>query len=418
MALYVPNPDAPPVEELIEALGAELASRYAGAEDELIREIAKRAARDLELQALLPDVPVGHGLTAAARIRQNRILAEIAAHRARAIRDLQFLAAKIVADLRNEELAKQLLELAAREGEAAAAAQLGFARNIPKPTLAIPFLGSRTGISTMTLTGTAAQAVAALVLSLDSRLEALNQRLTRYPQDAYQRIVSLFSPTTILGVTTSRVQQAQTVARFLAEGITGFVDRGGRRWTIGAYAEMAGRTSVNRAYNDASIWRMQQSGIGLVSIVGGSDACRQCAEWFGKILSTDGSPSGPRVLPAANSDKSVIVDVVGSLDQARSAGWNHPNCRCRAVAYLPGLSIAGARTTYDPVAEAQRERQRLLERRIRAAKRDEASSLDDVSRQDAHRDVLDAQKRMREFLAETGRNRSNYREQLHFADGK
>lgn len=37
------------------------------------------------------------------------------------------------------------------------------------------------------------------------------------------------------------------------------------RWTIGAYAEMAGRTTVNRAFNDAGIWRMAQSGIHLVT---------------------------------------------------------------------------------------------------------------------------------------------------------
>jgi len=38
-----------------------------------------------------------------------------------------------------------------------------------------------------------------VALSLESRLEVLNQRLTRYPQDAYQRIMALYSPNTLLG---------------------------------------------------------------------------------------------------------------------------------------------------------------------------------------------------------------------------
>ena len=41
---YVPDPEnLAPAADLIEELGAELAARYAGAEDELIREIAKRS---------------------------------------------------------------------------------------------------------------------------------------------------------------------------------------------------------------------------------------------------------------------------------------------------------------------------------------------------------------------------------------
>src|SRR5690606_16035832 len=97
------------------------------------------------------------------------------------------------------------------------------------------------------------QAVGALALSLQSRLEILNQRITRYPQDVYQHIVSLTAPTTLLGVTTSLVQQQETVRRFLREGVDAFVDRAGRTWRIGSYAEMAGRTAVARAYTDASV---------------------------------------------------------------------------------------------------------------------------------------------------------------------
>lgn len=417
MAIYKPNPDRESVEELIESLSRELTTRYAGAEDELIREVAIRARRELVLSSMAQDAPGGQGLTVAARRRQNRLLTELAIHRATAFRELQGKAAAIVDKLRSEEWARRIIEVAAREGEAAAVAQLGLAGRVPAPVVPIPFIGGQTAVSALTLTGSASQAVGALVFSLDSRLEALNQRITRYPQDAYQRIVSLSTPNTLLGVTTSKVQQSQAVQRFLSEGITGFVDRGNRRWTIGAYAEMAGRTSVNRAFNDAGVYRMQQAGINLVTIAGGLDACDKCTPWIGKILSTDGTPAGTVELPNTVSRTTVTVVIFGTLQDARNAGWGHPNDRCRAVGYLPGVSKPET-VTFDKEANQERAKQRDLERKIRAAKRRDAVAPDELAGAKARAEVKDAQKDMRDFLQRTGRNRSSYREQLGFADGR
>ena len=416
MALFVPNPDAESVEEIIEQLSLELARAYREAEDELIREVAVRAVRDMEIAAGLPVNLLG--LTPEGRRRQNRVLADLAGHRARAVRELQGIAVAIVERLRVADLARRVIEVAATEGEAAAAAMLGLAGRQPTAVVPLPFLGTRTQISALTTTGNAAQAVAMVALNLQSRLEVLNQRITRYPQDAYQRIIALHSPNTLLGITTSKVQQAAAVQRFLAEGVTDFVDRGGRRWTIGAYAEMAGRTSVNRAYNDAGVWRMQQSGINLVTVVRGLDSCRKCAEWAGKILSTDGTPAGTYELPHATEDGTSTVTVDATVEAARNAGWGHPNCRCRLVPYMVGLTVPQDDTTYDEAAEKERAEQRRLEREIRAAKRDEATAMTDTARAKAARAVRQAQAEMRGFIEQTGRLRQSYREQLHFADGR
>lgn len=418
MALFVPNPESESVEEIIEQLSLELSRMYREAEDELIREIAVRAARDLRLSAQLPTAPAGGGLTAVERRRQNRILAELAAHRARAVRELQGIAVAMAERLRISDMARRVIEIAATEGEAAAAAQLGFAGRQPGTVIPLPFIGSQAAISATTLTGTASQAVALVALSLESRLAAVNQRITRYPQDAYQRIVALHSPNTLLGITTSRVQQAQAVQRFLAEGVPSFIDKANRRWTIGAYAEMAGRTSVNRAFNDAGVWRMQQSGINLVTVVRGLDSCKRCAQWAGKILSTDGTPAGTIELPHATGDGIVTVQVAGTVEGARNAGWGHPNCRCRLVPYLPGLTFPQDDTTYDEAAEKERAEQRSLEREIRSAKRREATAMNDTDRRRAAQDVREAQAEMRGFIRETGRLRQSYREQLGFTDGR
>jgi hypothetical protein len=418
VALYVPNPEAESVEEIIEQLSLELARQYRDIEDTLIREIAVRAARDMRLAEKLPTERVPGGLTAIERRRQNRILAELAGHRAVAVREMQGIAVAMLERLRRSGMVERVIEIAAREGEAAAAAQLGFAAKQGVNVRRVPFIGGQVATSATTLTGTAAQAAAMVYLNLQSRLEVLNQRITRYPQDAYQRITALYSPQTLLGVTTSRQQQAAAVQRFLSEGIPAFEDRSGRRWTIGAYAEMAGRTSVNRAYTDAAVWRMQQSGISLVTVVRGLDSCRRCAQWAGKVLSTDGTPPGDYTRRHATGDGTVTVHVDATEDQARNGGLFHPNCRCRLVAYLPGLTVPQGDTTYDEAAEKERAEQRRLEREIRAAKRREVSAMNDTDRRRARRDVSEAQSEMRAFIRDTGRHRQSYREQLHFSDGR
>jgi hypothetical protein len=415
VALFVPNPDAQSAVEIIEALSRELADRFREVEDELIREIAVRAVRDMQLaEGLAPTL----GLTVEDRRRQNRVLAELAAHRSRSVRELQGIAVALVERIRVADLARKVIEIAATEGEAAAAAVLGFAGQQPTTAVGIPTIGSRVAISTSTLSPASSQAVAMVALSLESRLTNLAQRITRYPQDAFQRITAIYSPSTLLGAQTSQVQQARAVQRFLAEGIRAFEDRSGRRWTIGAYAEMAGRTSVNRAYNDAGVWRMQQAGLGLVTVVRGLDSCRKCADWAGKILSTDSTPTGPLELSHATRPGTVTVNVAGTVDGARAAGWGHPNCRCRLVPYLPGLTVPQGDTTYDPEAERERAEQRRLEREIRAAKRREVSAMNDTDRRRATAEVRDAQAEMRDFIRTTGRTRQSYREQLRFADGR
>lgn len=401
MARFKPDPDRT-IEDIVEDLGREISDRFRDAEDAAIAEVARRARRDLQLAGQLPDATVAGGLTVAQLREQNRILAELAAHRARTLAELARIGERLASDLRPAELAARLVGIAALEGEAAAAASLGLGAGRLRP---VPF------------TSTAVQSASMVAVSLENRLTNLKERITRYPRDAYQRVVSLYTPATLLGTQTAQVQQARIVQAFLAEGITGFVDRGGRRWTIGAYAEMAGRTSVARAYNDAGVWRMQQSGVQLGTISGAADACKRCAPWIGKIVSFDGT-EGDVVLPHATRDEDVTVHIDGTLSQARAAGWGHPNDRCKVIAYSPGLAIPQRDFEYDKQAEHDREEQRRLEREIRSAKRDEAAAMNDADRKRAARDVAKAQADMRGFLEQTGRTRSRYREQLHFADGR
>jgi len=404
VAQYVPDPPGLPAEDLIEELGTNLAARYAGAEDELIKQVAVRAYRDLQLQETIRTTAMTPHMTDlfARAAERNKALAELAATRAQSIRELQYLAAQMAEKFHSRDLALEVITQAWQEGEAAAAARLGMAPRLPQTTA---------------LTGTSSQAATMLTMDLTSRLEDMALRIARYPQDAYQRVISFTAANTLLGAGTNLASQQLSVQRFLSEGITGFVDKSGRNWRIGSYAEMAGRTAVNRAFNDAGVWRMQQVGVNLITVVGAGDSCSKCAPWVGKILSTDGT-TGTVVVQHATSDEHITVQIVATIEAARGAGLHHPNCRHQDIAYMPGLTIPQEGQQYDPQAEADREKQRSIERDIRKYKRREVVSGDPAEQKRAAIKVRAKQAQMREHIEVTGRARASAREQLAFADGK
>lgn len=302
MALYVPNPDGMSAADLIEYLGAQLAARFAAAEQVMIEQAAKHAYKILDLERAAADMTD--------LVAQQRALQALAVTRAQALHEMRELAGAVTREITDQQLAAWLVDIAAADGLAAAAARLQLARRLP---VAAGF------------TGSASQAVGALLLDLHSKLSFLNARLTRFPDDIYKQLMSEHSYRVLLGVETPLIMQRKAVQDFLSKGITGFVDKANRQWRIGTYAEMVGRTSAQRAWQEAGIWRMQQSGINLVTVVRGADSCEKCARWGGKILSTSG-PALPQLLPHSTQDRNVAVTPDGTVEQARLNGWGHPNC--------------------------------------------------------------------------------------------
>lgn len=365
--------------DLIEHLGALIAEQYALAEAIMIERVRR---------ALLDELEDGAGVFAMQA-------------RAAVISDLRTQGEQIALGL-TDELADRVVAIAAQEGRSAAASIL---TQVGLPT-------------TSAISPTAAAAVASIALDLTSDLDKMTHRIVRWMPDVYQRTVGLLSPQVINGVATIQQAQRATAARLLSQGVTFYPGSDGRAWRIGTYAEMATRTAVNRAWIDAHGERMQAAaGLNLCSIVGGVGSCSKCAPHIGKVYSLDGTPAGEYQLEhAIESGRIITVTVAGTLDQARAAGWGHPNCRCTIAGYLAGLSIA-AGTTYNPKAERDRDQQRYLERGVRDWKRRQAAALDDTERARAGRKVREWQARIRQHSAETGQIRRRYREQLGFSDG-
>lgn len=381
MVAYAPDPRRTQTElaDLLEQAGMFVAHSYQQVEADLIRLVARYVRRGIDAPLSLTD-------------------------RLAAVQELRREADKVVARIHESDIAQRAVAVGAQEGEAAAVRQLGLL-----PTVAV----------STPIPSTAVQASAQLAVSLTNSLTDMRARISRWAPDVYQRVISTYATGTLSGSVTLDASRKRAVQAFLSEGVTGFTDSAGRNWRIGSYAEMAGRTTVKRAWQDANIDRLLAPGtdIRLGTIIGGVAVCKFCAPWIGSVVSLDGTPAGSYRLQHATEDRFVQVTVKGSIDDARRAGWDHPACRCGCVGYMPGLQLPQGETTYDPQAEKDRDRLRALERRVRSWKRREAASLDEIEAARARRKVREAQAAIRQHVTETGVMRDNRREQLAFSDG-
>lgn len=315
--------------------------------------------------------------------------------RYRAIQSLREQAERLVLQVDPEKLARW----------ATAEAAMGASAEISRVLFDFPAYAAMGAPKVTALTAGGAYAVAAVELDLRDSLRALNARILRAPVDAYQAMTSKHVGSLLTGMTTSRALHRRILDEYLADGISGFIDKSGRRWTIGAYSEMATRSAAARAWRDQSVASMAAAGITTFTPVIGSSACSKCGAWQGKIVS-DGGPVGDIMVPHAITAEPTPLHVDGTLDEMRAAGWGHPNCRCTLVPGLPGGPDPTKYSTHDPQKQADREKLRELERDVRQAKRD--GDPDEIGA---------AQAALRKHVAETGIIRRPYREQLPFADG-
>ena len=94
------------------------------------------------------------------------------------------------------------------------------------------------------------------------------------------------------------------------QGITGFTDKNGRPWNMTTYAEMVARTTTMEAHLQGTTNRLLELGQDLVKVSTHNGACPKCQPWQGKILSLTGKSDGYK-----------------TLEEAKSSGLFHPNCR-------------------------------------------------------------------------------------------
>jgi hypothetical protein len=213
----------------------------------------------------------------------------------------------------------------------------------------------------------------------------------------------------LLGGETRRGVAQTVLDRLLGNGLTGFVDKAGRRWELASYVEMATRTATQRAMTQAHTEALQSQGLDLIIVSDAPQECDRCRPWEGKVLSLSGGGAGTVQVRSVVSDRIVAVTVAGTLEQAKRAGLYHPGCRHSHSAYLPGLTKRPTNTA-DPEGDAARRRLRELERRVRREKLREAAALGPREAATARARVKQGQAAIRDHVDRTGLIRQPARE--------
>ena len=112
----------------------------------------------------------------------------------------------------------------------------------------------------------------------------------------------------------------EAMARALeASGITAFVDKAGRPWSLRAYGNMAVRTTVKQAQVSAVLTEDDHD---LYQIVRHNAPCRLCATYSGRVYSKSGT--NPHYPPLAMAFGK--IDPAGPNDLSNSFLNIHPNC--------------------------------------------------------------------------------------------
>lgn len=255
-------------------------------------------------------------------------------------------------------------------------------------------------------------ATAALAADASRVIQAAAPAILRRVDDVYRSVVAQASAEVLTGA--SRIDATQrALDGFLAQGIT-TVNAGRGTMSVADYTTMAVRTASARSAIQGQTAQMSALDLDLVVVHPGPRACDICDTWARSILSVSGS-GGSMYVTDLKTGEQIEVQVDGSLDDARDDGWGHPNCRCALQVYLPGVTDASIidRPPWDQEGYEAQQRQRGIERQIRAWKGREAGALTDEAAAEAKGYVQSWQGAMREHIAENpDLKRQSEREQI------
>lgn len=216
--------------------------------------------------------------------------------------------------------------------------------------------------------------------------------------------------------TESRTQALrEALAQIHKEGVTGFYDRAGRKWSPEAYVNMDIRTTVHNTAIEAVKIRQEDYGVDIFRVSQHSGARPLCYPYQGKYYSwnnesgtfTDGEGKQHRYYP------------LSSTSYGKPAGLFGINCGHYPITVIPGVSIPRDmpkenKAENDRIYQDSQE-QRSLEREIRYAKQKatmlEAAGDTEGFEKEALK-IKDKQAKYNAFCKATGRTRRLDRTQI------
>ena len=251
-------------------------------------------------------------------------------------------------------------------------------------------------------------AVTALASEGVTTMHRVHANILRRTEDAWRSIVKDAAGFTSTGAMTVQQATQRAFTRMARDGMGFFVDDAGRKWGLDTYAHTVVRTATTRALLAGHTDTMLDRGIDLVVVSSHPRPAPVCAPYERKVLSLTGKfPRGTHRIGDS------IVRVEATLSDARAHGLGHPNCRHRWSAYIPGITSTTPPEP-DPGHEGYKatQKQRYLEREIRASKRMEEAALTEQARMDARQRTRTYQAKLRDHITEHNLPRYRHREQL------
>jgi len=231
------------------------------------------------------------------------------------------------------------------------------------------------------------RSVQRLVMEHNKAISGTSVQILRSAEDNFRRIQAEVSAAVLAG-TETRQKAAQRMLNMMAdEGLTGFVDKAGRKWEAASYAEMSTRTVTMRAAVQGHIDRQAETGNDLVIISAHPGACPTCVQFENEVLSIGGDLS---YLP---------------LEVAIEEGLFHPNCAHTLTGYHEDLmdpQRPKPKTHLEKIRAKEQYRytqaQRYNERQIRRWKKRQTTAITPQEYQKSGAKISHYQKKQRVLL--------------------
>lgn len=255
---------------------------------------------------------------------------------------------------------------------------------------------------------------------LESTRQAFQRAVVKVASDEQLEEAKRILETEALEVTTGQETRVRAIRKAMdqlsREGLTGFYDRSGRKWSPEAYASMVVRTTSHNAAIQAVRTRQEEYGGGDIFQVSTHSGARPlCYPYQGRLFSWS---SGPGVF-IDGAGREHRYDNISASSYGEPAGLFGINCGHFPIPMVRGFSFLQEGPTQDEEENRKEyeesQLQRSLECDIRKAKRDLEMMRaigDEDAVKDAKQKVGIAQSRMRAFIDQTGRARRYDREQL------
>lgn len=243
----------------------------------------------------------------------------------------------------------------------------------------------------------------------------MTQAMSAQQAQAAQETLNAAATAVEIGSETRQQALKKAISQMADNGIYGFVDRAGRKWSPEAYINMDIRTTVHNAAIQSVKNRQQEYNSDIFQVSFHAGARPLCYPYQGKFF-TWGSEGGTFT---DGDGKRCSYKPISSTSYGQPAGLFGINCGHYPIPQIPGVTIPQDKQRQDKEANdkeyQESQRQRALERSIREVKRKQAAfkaaGLDDAAA-DMGKTIADRQAAMREFIKETGRTRRYDREAI------